>query len=221
MRNIWWSVAIAFLLVAGPVRAYGANAPTLAPDDIFLGKADAPVTVFEYASLSCPHCGEFDTDILPLIKKNWIDTGKARLVYRDYPLDGVALKAAMLTRCVPKDRFFDFVNELFHTQRNWVLAKDPMAALQRIALLGGIGKEKFEACMNDKALENRILGERLTASKDYEINSTPTFFVNGTKIVGALPYPQFAEALAAALGNKPVPQSASGPSTPAAPSAGH
>ncbi|HUZ73408.1 MAG TPA: DsbA family protein [Stellaceae bacterium] len=218
MRNIWWALAIALLTFAGSAGAADAAAPTLAPDDIIVGKADAPVTIFEYASLTCPHCAEFDVDILPQVRKEWIDTGKARLVFRDYPLDGLAVKAAMLAHCAPKDRFFAFVDELFHSQKDWVLNADPMAALKRIGLLGGVGPEKFDACMKDKTLENKILNERLVADNQYGVNSTPTFFVNGSKVIGALPYPEFSAALNAALGNQPIPETAAkGASTPAGP----
>lgn len=218
MRNIWWAVGVLFLAFAGTAGAAGEAAPTLAPDDIIVGKATAPVTIFEYASLTCPHCAEFDTDILPKVKAEWIDPGKARLIFRDYPLDGLAVKAAMLAHCAPKEQFFTFVDALFHDQRDWVLNSDPLAALKRIGLLGGVGPEKFDACMKDKTLEDKILNERLVASNQYGVDSTPTFFINGSKVVGALPYPEFATTLTAAMANQPIPPSVvKGASTPAAP----
>lgn len=198
MRYLWWFSAVLLLFVGiAPVRAAD-QVPTLAPDDIVLGKADAPITIFEYASLTCPHCAEFDRDTFPRVKSEWLETGKARLVFRDYPLDQMALKAAMLAHCAPPDKFFDFVDVLFRSQANWAGAGSPdavMQALSRIARLGGISEEKFNSCINDKALSDKILNERLVAQNEYGVDSTPTFFINGKKVVGALPYDEFVKNL--------------------------
>jgi len=208
MRNIWWTLFVVLLALAAPARAADEAGPTLAPDDHVLGKADAPVTIFEYASLSCPHCAEFDVEVLPKVKADWIDTGKAKLVFRDYPLDQIAVKAAQLAHCAPPDRFFGFIDELFHSQRNWVLATDTKEALSRIGRLGGVGPEKFDACLADKQLEGKILNSRLLAQNQYGVNSTPTFFINGTKVVGSSTYEDFAKTLAAAYAKEPAPHSA-------------
>ena len=197
MRNIWW-VAVAFMALVGLARAAGTDVPTLAPDDQVLGKADAPITIFEYASLTCPHCAEFDVETFPKVKAEWIDTGKAKLVYRDYPLDQSALKAAILARCAPPDRFYSFIDVLFHSQVSWATSGDVTEALSRIARLGGVGEDKFNDCMKDQKLSDRIVGERLVAQNQYGVDSTPTFFVNGKKVVGALPYDEFAKVLSAA-----------------------
>jgi protein-disulfide isomerase len=199
MRHIWWfAVAIWLGSVA---LAQAAEVPALASDDAIMGKADAPITIFEYASLTCPHCAEFDQETFPKVKSEWIDPGKARLVFRDYPLDQMALKAAMLARCAPPDKFFSFIDVLFRSQMSWAAAGSAEAVLQalsRIARLGGISEDKFNACINDKALNDRILNERLVAQQQYGVESTPTFFVNGKKVVGALPYDDFAKQLTAA-----------------------
>jgi protein-disulfide isomerase len=223
MRHIWWCAALALLALLGPARAQ--DHPTQAADDIAVGKAGAPITIFEYASLTCPHCAEFDVDTLPKVRSEWIDTGKAKLIFRDFPLDQFALKAAMLARCAPPERFFAFIDVLFQQQASWAGAGGPDAvtqALSRIARLGGISEEQFTACTNDKAMSDRILNERLVASQQYGVESTPTFFVNGTKVVGALPYEEFAKALEAALPGGAVANAAplpAGPSTPLAPPA--
>ena len=224
MRHIWWVFAVLFAL-AGPPGAWAAGnqVPTLAPDDVFLGKADAPVTIFEYASLTCPHCAAFDTETLPKLKTEWIDPGKAKLVFRDYPLDQSALKAAILARCAPPDRLFNFLDVLFRSQMNWAAGGDPTQALSRIARLGGIGEAEFTKCMADQKLADRIVASRLVGQDQYGIESTPTFFVNGKKVVGALPYEQFENVLTVALadtGAKVTPPAAasappSGPSSPA------
>ena len=107
----------------------------------------------------------------------------------------------MVARCAPPDRFFAFVDVLFRNQANWAGAGSPdavQAGLKRIALLGGIGEEKFNSCISDKTLETKVLQERLVAQNDYGVDSTPTFFINGKKLVGALPYDEFQKALGAA-----------------------
>lgn len=200
MRKIWLALAMLALtvtctgLMAAPAHA-AAKVPTLQPNDRVLGKADAPVTIFEYFSLTCPHCAEFARVTLPKLKAQWIDTGKAKLVFRDYPLDRNALKAAMVTRCAPPDRYVAFVETLFAEQDKWGVLSDPAPALERIALLGGISKAEFDKCIDDKALSKRIVAEEYQAEKDYGIDSTPTFFINGTKVVGALPYADFDKVL--------------------------
>lgn len=161
--------------------------PQISPDDRILGKADAPVTIFEYASLTCPHCAAFEKEMLPQIKTEWIDTGKAKLVFRDFPLDGSALKAAMVARCAPPERFYAFIDMLFTQQGSWGISPDPVPSLGRLAKLGGMGEEQFQACLKDDALQNKILAGRLAAEKEFGVESTPTFFINGKKVVGVRP----------------------------------
>lgn len=220
MGKIW--LLLAALALAAPVatapRAEAQNqVPQLQPDDHMLGKPDAPGTIFEYASLTCPHCARFEAEMLPKIKALWIDTGKAKLIFRDYPLDQASLRAAELTRCAPPDRYFAFLDTLFKLQGSWATSANVTDALSRIARIGGIAEERFNACMTDEKLANSIVGERLRAEQQYGIDSTPTFFVNGKKLVGEQPL----EEIAAALGEKlpsgtPV---APGAATPAAPPA--
>jgi protein-disulfide isomerase len=164
-----------------------AGMPQIGPDDRILGKPDAPVTIFEYASLTCPHCADFEKEVLPKIKADWIDTGKAKLVFRDFPLDGSALKAAMVARCAPPERFYGFIDVLFAQQRSWATGGDPAPVLERLAKLGGMSLDKFDACMKDDALQNKILASRLAAANDYKVESTPTFFINGKMVVGVRP----------------------------------
>ncbi len=196
MREIWFS-AIAFLSLAGPLPALAqppatppsaatqAAALQLTPADRILGKADAPVTIVEYASLTCPHCAHFAVDILPKLKAKWIDTGKAKLVLRDYPLDEPALRAAMIARCAPADKFYAFIDTFFQDQQQWVLSKDYKTALARLALLGGMSKTDFDACLANKSGEDLVLKSRLTATQQLGVDSTPTFFINGAKFDGA------------------------------------
>ena len=195
MRQIWLALAAVASLTAGLVSAAGAIEVPLSPDDRILGKADAPITIVEYASLTCPHCAAFARDTLPKIKAEWIDPGKAKLVFRDFPLDGSAVKASVLARCAPPEKFYGFIDVLFSSQESWARNPDPTPGLARIAKLGGMSEEQLNACMADNALQDRVLASRLTAEKEYKVESTPTFFINGTKLTGALPYEQFDEAL--------------------------
>jgi len=194
MREIWLALAVA-LTFAGALPA-AAQAPVADPakaatllaitqQDRVLGKADAPITIVEYASMTCPHCAHFDKDVLPGLKKKWIETGKAKLVLRDYPLDEVALRAAMMARCAPAERFYPLVDTLFETQEQWALAKDWRGALEKTARLAGIGKKDFDACLANKGMEDQVAQSRLIATTQLGVDSTPTFFVNGTKFQGA------------------------------------
>ena len=196
MREIWFA-AVAVLTLAGPLPALAqppatppsaaaqAAALQLTPADRILGKADAPVTIVEYASLTCPHCAHFAVDILPKLKAKWIDTGKAKLVLRDYPLDEPALRAAMIARCAPADKFYAFIDTFFQDQQQWVLSKDYKTALARLALLGGMSKTDFDACLANKSAEDQVLKSRLAATQQLGVDSTPTFFINGAKFDGA------------------------------------
>jgi protein-disulfide isomerase len=153
-------------------------------DDRILGNPAAPITIIEYASMTCPHCAHFADDVLPGLKKKWIDTGKAKLVLRDFPLDDEAVHASMIARCAPPDRFYAYVDTFFSDQEKWVTAPDYQAALARLAALGGMSRDEVDKCLKDNALENRVLASRLAAANQLGINATPTFFVNGTKYTG-------------------------------------
>jgi protein-disulfide isomerase len=222
MRKIWFClIALAsFLVPMGmasaappPPAAADAQAPLqITRDDRILGNPDAPITIVEYASMTCPHCAHFQDDVLPEIKKQWIDAGKAKLVLRDFPLDEEALRAAMIARCAPPDRYYAFADTFFASQSKWVGARDYREALARLARLGGMGKEEFEACLRNKRLEDSIVQSRLVASKELDVNSTPTFFINGNKFTGAPTAQDFEVNLQAAL-----PAAAAQPGAPQAP----
>jgi protein-disulfide isomerase len=196
MREIWFGLLgiLSLLLIstgspeAAPAHPMIADAQTvlqISKDDRILGNPEAPITIVEYASLTCPHCAHFANDVLPGIKKEWIDTGKAKLVLRDYPLDEAALRAAMIARCAPPDRYYAFADTFFAAQEKWVRSPDYREALARLAKLGGMSKEEFDTCLKNTDLENKIVEGRLKATQELEVNSTPTFFVNGSKLAGA------------------------------------
>jgi protein-disulfide isomerase len=205
MRQIWLVLA-AFLLTAslGAASPAAAAAETAAPaptaQDRVLGKADAPITIIEYGSLTCPHCAEFNTTTLPDLKKNWIDTGKAKLVFRVFPLNSLDVRAAMLARCVPPDRYFAFIDTVYHDQASWMGAHDPEEALGSIARLAGVSEDKIKSCLADKSAQDAVVADAYTAQKSYGVDSTPTFFINGAKMDpnGAQPYDVFDKQLSAA-----------------------
>ena len=204
MREIWFSLLIVLSLAAAspavgqtpPKPAPGGGAAlAIHPDDRILGKADAPITIIEYASLTCPHCAHFSVDVLPKLKQKWIDTGKAKLVLRDFPLDEPALRAAMVVRCAPPDKFYPLVDTFFAQQENWVTSRDYRAALEKLAKLAGIGDKQFKTCIEDKKLEDQAVQSRLTAAQQLGVNSTPSFFINGKKFEGAPTFEAFDQQL--------------------------
>lgn len=159
-----------------------------------IGNPEAPITIIEYASLTCPHCANFHANTLPRIKKDWIETGKAKLVYRDYPLDKYAASASMIARCAPKDKYFIFLNAFYVQQKNWSSAQDPIKVLTQLAGLGGMSKVDVDACLANEALQDGILQMRLEGAMEYEVKSTPSFIINGVK-TSNLPYADFAKLL--------------------------
>lgn len=179
-------------LIARPAAAQDSD---VTANDRILGDPNAPVTIIEYASLTCPHCAQFHANTLPDIKKNWIDTGKARLVYRDYPLDGVALQAGALARCVDEDRYFGFLDVLFRSQTQWARSSDPVGALGQIARLSGMDADAIDACFANTEVMNGILEGQQTAQQKYDISATPSFIVNGEKITGGRSAEEFEKIL--------------------------
>lgn len=181
-----------------PRVAGGAAVPAQAvaettPDDRVLGKADAPVTMIEYASLTCPHCAAFHEKTLPQIKAKYIDTGKVKLVFRDFPFDELGLRAAMTAHCLAPENYFGFLDVLFRSQDKWSRAANPMEALKQLARLAGMQGDAFDACQKNEAVANRVLQERIDAQNNFDVRATPTFIINGQKISGAQPFEKMAE----------------------------
>jgi len=195
-------VAFGSVALMGGVSARAADQVPVRIDDDVQGKADARVTIIEYASLTCPHCADFHTNTLPLIKKQWVETGKARLIFRDFPLDGLAMGAAMIAHCAPKDHYFALLSALFETQNTWARAANPADELKKLAKLGGIPEDKFASCVEDKALAERITAGQREAQDKYGVNSTPSFLVNGKLITGAKSFDEFDAILKEAAGSK-------------------
>lgn len=148
-----------------------------------LGRPDAPVVMVEYASATCPHCAEFHMKVLPDIKKTYIDTGKVRLIFREFPLDQRALAVFMLTRCVPEDKYFPTVDLVFRRQQVWN-GDNAKAELQKVLGMAGISAAEFDACLKREDLAKAIVETWKVGKEQFGVKGTPTFFVNGRFVDG-------------------------------------
>lgn len=170
------------------------------PNDIILGDNNALVTLVEYSSLTCPHCAHFNADVLPTIDKEFIATGKVKLVLRHFPLNEPALKAAQVVECAGNNglKREGFIKVFFDMQAQWAFGESFLKDLKQIARVGGIDSAAFDSCINDKELEARILNTRQVAETKLGVNSTPSFFLNGEKFTGEPSVDGFRKALTAA-----------------------
>jgi protein-disulfide isomerase len=164
------------------------------PDKV-LGDANAPVTIVEYASMTCPHCAEFHKEVFPKLKANYIDKGQVRFIFREYPLDESAVAASMLARCAPEDRFFTMIDVLFDQQRNWAIKDKVIPGLLRIAKQAGFTEQSFEACLKDNKLAQQIYEGAQRGSQKFGVRSTPTVFVNGTTVRNTSSFEDFQKAI--------------------------
>lgn len=154
--------------------------------ELTLGKDDAPITVVEYASMTCGHCAAFSKTVLPEFKKKYIDTGEVRLIWREFPLDNLAAAASMLARCVDHDKTFPLIETLFDKQADWAFATgNPVPKLFDIAKQVGFTQESFDKCLTDQKLLDNVTAVRTRAADEFGVNSTPTFFINGKRLQGA------------------------------------
>jgi protein-disulfide isomerase len=153
--------------------------------DIVIGSANAPNTIVEYASMTCPHCAQFQTEVFPELKKKFIDTGKARYMLREFPLDNLAAAASMLARCSGNDRYYPLVDAMFATQASWAVpGVDAKDKLLQIARQAGMSREEFDKCLTDKDLFSKIVQTRQIANGKFQVDATPTFFINGKRLKG-------------------------------------
>lgn len=169
--------------------------------DVVLGSANAPVTIVEYASMSCGHCAAFHSDTFPKIKTEYIDTQKVRFIFREYPLNLQAAAASMLVRCLGKDdpnKFHEVAGVLFAAQEDWV-TRDTAAQLRRIAKDAGMDDNAFTACLANQGTVDALQLGMEQASGKLKVDSTPTFFINGTRLKGAYPIEEFRKVIEANL----------------------
>ena len=185
---------------AGTQTADAGDLP-LYPDDMYMGKADAKVTVIEYASLSCPHCAKFNAEVLPKLKTEYIDKGLVRWVYRDYPLNNAAYLAAVLAHCASPLRFFGLVDTLFRSQDYWAAQTQALPALKQIGVSEGVDEKTYDACLADQKLKDKILARLQEADSKFKVNATPSFFIRGELHAGEIPYDDFKKLIDDALGH--------------------
>ena len=167
--------------------------------DNIVGDAKAPVTIIEYASMTCPHCAAFHLETYPKLKAKYIDTGKARLIFREFPLDNLSLAAFMLTRCADKSKYFAFVDILFKKQRDWTTSKDPRTALFNIAKFAGFTKQQFDDCLKNEKIARAVREVGEIGSRKFNVDSTPTFFINGEVMRGNSGIAEFEKRIAAII----------------------
>lgn len=173
--------------------------------DLTAGSADAPVTIVEYASLTCGHCAAFHTQVYPQIKEKYIDTGKARIIMREFPLNARAYAASMITRCVNDTARQPLVSGLFETQGDWAFKRtneEFKQALYDFTKQAGLSKDDFNKCLGNSELLNDLTAQFTKGSEVFGVNATPAFFINGKRLRGTPSLENFSEAIDAELGGK-------------------
>jgi protein-disulfide isomerase len=180
--------------------AFAAGAATSPYSQRSIGSLKAPVTAIEYFSLTCTHCAHFATVTMPKVKPALVDTGKLQIIYHDFPLDQVALKAAQVARYLPPSLYYPFIEALFASQDDWAFQpnEDYHASIFKYAALAGMDQETYDTAWNDTKLGQFILNGQQEAEKMYNINATPSFIINGKLYPGAMEYDDFAATVAKA-----------------------
>ena len=186
MLNFFRILSVVFFIVFFILPISANTVLEVTEDDFVVGDKNAPVTIIEYASLSCSHCANFHNNTLGDLKKEYVDTGKARIVFRDFPFNYPALLGSMVLRCIPEDVRYDYMNALFQLQQKWVVRENAKSTqeLYKIMQSGGMTKEEFETCTNNVELENTILQALIAAQNEFNIQSTPSFLINGNLVEG-------------------------------------
>ena len=186
MFNLHRILSIVFFIVFFILPISANTVLEVTEDDFVVGDKNAPVTIIEYASLSCSHCADFHNNTLNDLIKEYVDTGKARIVFRDFPFNYPALLGSMVLRCIPEDVRYDYMNALFQLQPKWVVRENAKSTqeLYKIMQSGGMTKEEFETCTNNVELENTILQALIAAQNEFNIQSTPSFLINGNLVEG-------------------------------------
>ena len=192
MKNII-SYTLFLVFASLPLKSYGQSLLNISKNDFVIGEENAPITIIEYASLSCGHCADFHTNTLNDIKKEYVDKGLVKFVFRDFPFNYPALLGSMVIRCIPGDVRYDYMNALFQLQPNWVKKENAKTTqeLFKIMQSGGMTKEEFDNCITNIDLENEILEGVMGAQNEFNIKSTPSFIINGTLIEGNKPIKEF------------------------------
>jgi protein-disulfide isomerase len=179
--------------------AGGGQTVEIKPTDMVHGSANAPVTMVEYASMTCPHCAAFQKEVIPLLNKDYIETGKVKLIFREYPLDGAARMASAVARCFSGDQFFSFIDLVFANQMNWIkdfdnnnqiTKEDILEGLTQMGRQAGMSREKVAECADDMKNLQIVDANWQEGQTRYNVNSTPSFIINGVPHAGEIPYDQ-------------------------------
>ena len=185
---------------ASPIAALtsgGGQSVELKPTDMVHGKPTAPVTMVEYASMTCPHCAAFQKDVIPKLNKDYVETGTVKVVFREYPLDGAARMASAVARCLSGDQYFSFIDLLFANQMNWIKdfngngqleKEDVLEGLTQMGRVAGLSADKVKECAEDPKNLALVDANWMEGMTKYNVNSTPTFIINGTSHSGEIPY---------------------------------
>jgi protein-disulfide isomerase len=195
------AAAVALLVGAcdGGLPQVGGQSVEIKPDDKIHGQPNAPVTIIEYASMTCPHCAAWAKDVLPQVNKEYIETGKAKLVFREFPLDGAAQLASTVARCFEGDQYFSFIDLLFANQMNWTKDQDGdqqltrgdvIEGLAQIARQAGMPRERVVMCAEDMTNLAAVEANWREAQTRYNVGSTPSFIINGTTYAGGMSFEQ-------------------------------
>lgn len=157
-----------------------------------IGSGEAPIAVVEYASATCPHCAIFHKLVWPQIKTRYIDTGKVRWIFREFPLDELAMAAFMLARCASPDQYFPIIGTLFARQKDWAYGPGKARTELATIMIGfGMDGQSFDACLQRKDLAEGIYLVAKTANTEFAVKATPTFFVDGRMMTGAQEFATF------------------------------
>ena len=192
------ALVLVLLALMAPLFVTGAIAQQSQPLEVTIGAENAPVTVVEYMSLTCSHCANFHINTLPNVMEHYVNTGKVRIIFRDYPLDGAAYQAAIVSHCMAEAgtrRYYGFVQILFQQQQRWATAPDPLAEVAKLARIGGMNEQSFDACLENEAYATGVLLTRTQGETKYDIQSTPTFVINGRVVPGGMSYKEFSRAV--------------------------
>ena len=158
--------------------------------ELSIGDDKAPVTIIEYSSMTCSHCADFHTNTYPTLKKNHIEKGEVRFIFREFPLDKLSMATSMLARCVDSSISLAFIDILFQNRNKWY-SDNALAELKNLSKQAGLSSEDFDQCLNDQELLDQLILQKENAIKEFQINSTPSFIINGNVISGNKPYSYF------------------------------
>lgn len=189
------AVVVLMLLAAFALPARAGEHLAERAGDRGLGRSTAPIVMIEYYSLDCPHCAAFHADVFPRLKSEFIDTGKVRYVFRDFPLSWAALEAAIMTHCAPPERYFDMQDALLRSGEQWSTAESTRQAVGEIGAAQGVSEAAFQACLDARVWERQIFESQKFARKMLGIKATPTFIINSDKLEGNIPFDKLSAGL--------------------------